>query len=147
MNDREYLIQQLAHQILHAKYDSTGAPLGKPTPGVEQVATGDIRLDLEIKGMVTNMRRQIWVDQGAWTAKIVAEIERQATEIDVAAIIEKRVREELNRTLRDLESMVAKEISSYIADAVYGRVEYLKSTVREMAEKLVDGIRKAAEQP
>lgn len=142
--DRNYLVQQLAYQVLHQKWDGDGNPLKTPTPGIEQVGTGDVRLDLEIRGMVSNMRRQIWVDQGAWTKKIMAEIERQAAEIDVNAIITNEVRGHLNVTLRDLEKLITAKVNEYITSAVYDRIESLRGVVRDIAEKLIKKITKAA---
>lgn len=144
MNDRNYLVEQLCYQILHMRYDEQGKPLGKPHRGIEQVATGDVRLDLEIKGMVMGMRKQLWMDQGAWTSKIVAEIERKAAEIDVGAIIAKRVSEEVSRTVRDLEQLVAKKVDEYITSAVYDRVESLRNVVRDIADAMIKRITKVA---
>lgn len=138
MSDKDYLVQQLAYQILHTKWDSDGNPLAAPASGIEQVGTGEVRLDLEIRGIVHNLRRQIWVDQGAWTAKILAEIEHQAAALDVNKLITDRVKAELESCMRRIEEMTRESVADFVQAAVYDRIGDLpRQVAQKTAERLV----------
>lgn len=132
--DREELIITMAHQILGMEYDSRdGSPVRRPLPGID--GAGGARLEVEIKGMVQNMRRQIWLDQGAWTKRIVEEIEKQAAEIDLDKHIAERVRAEMLHSLGELDKIVKKAVE----DAVRERLGNLPALVASaVAERMVE---------
>lgn len=131
--DREELIITMAHQILGMEYDSRdGSPVRRPLPGID--GAGGARLEVEIKGMVQNMRRQIWLDQGAWTKRIVDEIEKQAADLDLDAVIAQRVAQALQQAINNVE----RHVETLVKEAVRERLGDVPSLVAAaVADRMV----------
>lgn len=129
MNDREHMVQMLARQVLSMRDPDGNEP--RVSHGVADA--GHATVNVEIRGMVSNIRRQIWIDSAAINAKVVAEIERQAAEIDLDAEIVRVAREEMQRALRDLAQTVRKHVDSRVAEKVY---EYVGRLPDKLAAKL-----------
>lgn len=123
------LIQTLAHQILGMREADGSRP--RATPGIEDL--GRATVNVEISGMVSSLRRQIWIDTSAYTQRIFDEIERQAGEVDLDVVIAKAVAREVSRTIADIERRVADEVKKLVSHRI---AEKLKSFPDHLAQAL-----------
>jgi hypothetical protein len=133
--DREYLIQHLAHQILGMRAPDGSRPV--PSSGVTDAASATV--SIELAGLVQRMRHQLWIDTSAWTAKIVAEIERQAAEIDLDKVVAAAVAREISRTLAEIDHRVREEVSKLVGNEIRERLaKFPERLARKLAGKLWD---------
>lgn len=112
MSDFDVQAEMLARAVLDKRRHSSGI-------GAE-VASGDISVDITLKGMVHAIRERVWMNQATIAAMVTARIEQAASEVNIAKLVADAVDAELSvmrsdvyRAIRArLQELVDKEIRS-----------------------------------
>lgn len=134
-NDRERMVQMLARQVLSMREPDGSTP--RATPGIERA--GGATVEIDIRGMVHNIRRQIWIDSAQLNAWVTEEIERQAGAIDLRAEVAKVVKAEISQAISGLAVRAREVVGGIVRDEIHRRIGELPARIaRKLTTKLWD---------
>lgn len=122
-DDREYTIRLLAEQVLNL---SGREPQARHPPH----ELTDARVHVELRGMVHNLRKQIWIDHAA-VAKAVGDKLEEAMSQES---LEKIVAEEVAREVADIRRTIQQTIKKVITEQVSAEV---RTQCGDFPQKLV----------
>jgi predicted ATPase len=133
VNDREHMVQMLARQVL-AMPNADGS---EPAVSGRIADAGHATVEIEMRGIIHNIRRQIWVDGAAINKRICDEIDRQAAEVDMQAEITKAVRAEITSVLHNLVATVRTRVNRLVEDSIDKQIGTLPQRIaRKFADRL-----------
>jgi hypothetical protein len=139
MNDREHMVQMLARQVLSMREPDGRDP--RVSPGIENA--GHAVVSVEIRGMVDTIRRQIWIDSASINEKVTAEIERQASAVNLDELVARKVRDAMANVEREVETQVRKHIESAVRERL---TKFPDVLAKKLSSRLWAEAQKAADE-
>jgi hypothetical protein len=107
--ETQYQARLLADLILRDNGD------GNAMPRFEQ-GRGDVRLEVELKGMVAGIRRELLLNNAAVAKMVADQLEETCNSIDIAKVIKAKVDQVVHAELRDLDNEVRRQVQARIAE-------------------------------
>jgi hypothetical protein len=137
--DREYQARLLAHSILEG--DSPAERFSSMHDSVHPT------VNIELRGMVTAMRREFHLAGAEMAEKVAAELQRQLGEVDIDKTIGEAVAKHIAAERKRLDETALRVVKQWVEGAVSSLLSERYDSVRETAKWFADQALKKAIAP
>ena len=103
--NREYIIRQLAHAVLETDRGAIDRVQSADAAGSGEVSA---HLDIEMRGMVQTIRREILLQHVDLAGTIADEIERQSKDVDLRSLVAGAVTRGLHQAREQIAADIAR---------------------------------------
>jgi hypothetical protein len=129
--DQEHIARELAYVVLAGSDGHQPAPI----PGRAEVL-------VEMRGMVQSIRRHILIDHANVALRIADEIERQASAVDIDAMIREAVTREARYIGERIDDIVRRAIESEVTTRITRAAEVAAESIASTAaSKIIQAAR------